>query len=543
MIPVTVVLVALVALRIAYADRALPGTTLAGEDVGGESPDEIRARVERLADRTIVVAAGDRRIRLRTPESGLALDVDGTVDRVMDAGRDGALAGLFSTVSGLVSSREAGIEARIDDAALQRAVGTVARSVGRKAFPGAIEVDPEFLEVRAVAPRSGRSLDTDDLRARLRRAMTSGTAAIDARVRVTRVATRQEVEAVAQEAQDFLDAPVRFTGLGKPLELPAARIAPVLRLSTAGGEGRVALGTSAQELEAFVAGLAERRDRAARDAELSAPGRSVIVDGKGDLTWRPRRADVEVVREARSGRGVDRPAAAKAIDAAIRAGEHEIALPVVRTEPKVTARDARRLTRLIGTFTTRYVPGQPRVTNIRRIARTVDGTLVAPGAQFSLNGRVGPRTKEGGYVEAPFIADGKLEPSVGGGVSQFSTTLYNAAYFAGLKIDTHTPHSIFIDRYPAGREATLNFPSIDLRWTNDTDAPVLVRTFTDADSVTVSLYGDNGGRRVRAETGERRPVPGGDFVITVTRHIRFADGRTAQDSFTSRYDELDEEDE
>lgn len=539
-IPVTVVLVALVALRIAYADRALPGTTLAGEDVGGEDRDELRARVERLADRTIVVAAGDRRIRLRTPESGLAIDVEGTVDRVLDTGRDGLLGGLFTTPAGIVSSREAEVDARIDDVALGRAVGTVARSVGRRAFPGAIEVDPEFLEVRAVAPRSGRSLDTDDLRARLRRAMTSGTAAIDARVRVTRVATREEVEAVAQEAQDFLDAPVRFTGLGKPLELPAARIAPVLRLSTA-GEGRVALGTSAKELDAFVAGLAERRDRAARDAVLSAPGRSVLLEDKGDVSWRPRRADVRVVREARSGRGVDRPAAAKAIDAAVRAGEHEIELPVTRTEPKVTARDARKLTRLIGTFTTRYVAGQPRVTNIRRIARTVDGTLVAPGAQFSLNGRVGPRTKAGGYVEAPFIADGKLEPSVGGGVSQFSTTLYNAAYFAGLKIDTHTPHSIFIDRYPAGREATLNFPSIDLRWTNDTDAPVLVRTFTDENSVTVSLYGDNGGRRVRAETGERRPFPGGDFVITVTRHIRFADGREAQDSFTSRYEKLDED--
>ena len=121
-------------------------------------------------------------------------------------------------------------------------------------------------------------------------------------------------------------------------------------------------------------------------------------------------------------------------------------------------------------------------------------------------------------------------------VSQFSTTLYNAAYFAGLQIDGHRPHSFFIDRYPAGRESTLNFPDIDMTWTNDTDAPVLIRTFTDEGSVTVSLYGDNGGRRVRASSGEREPYPGGNFKITVTRVVRYPGGRVARQPFQSRYE-------
>ena len=86
--------------------------------------------------------------------------------------------------------------------------------------------------------------------------------------------------------------------------------------------------------------------------------------------------------------------------------------------------------------------------------------------------------------------------------------MYNAAYFAGLQVDTHQPHSLYIDRYPPGREATLNFPDIDLKWTNDTDVPVLVRTFTRRRCVTVSLYGDNGGRRVSAKPGARSRRPG-----------------------------------
>lgn len=73
-------------------------------------------------------------------------------------------------------------------------------------------------------------------------------------------------------------------------------------------------------------------------------------------------------------------------------------------------------------------------------------------------------------------------------------------------------------------------------WTNNTEAPVLVRSSTTDTSVTVSLYGDNGGRRVQALTGPRQPVAGGDFRITVTRVIRFPGGETTRESFTTTYE-------
>ena len=75
-----------------------------------------------------------------------------------------------------------------------------------------------------------------------------------------------------------------------------------------------------------------------------------------------------------------------------------------------------------------------------------------------------------------------------------------------------------------------------MTWTNDTDAPVLIRTFTDEGSVAVSLYGDNDGRRVRASSGEREPYPGGNFKITVTRVVRYPGGRVARQPFESRYE-------
>jgi vancomycin resistance protein YoaR len=175
------------------------------------------------------------------------------------------------------------------------------------------------------------------------------------------------------------------------------------------------------------------------------------------------------------------------------------------------------------------------VTNIQRIAKSIDRTIIAPGQQFSLNGLAGERTLAKGYVEAPFIAGNKIEPSVGGGVSQFSTTMYNAAYFAGLQIDAHQPHSLYIDRYPPGRESTLNFPDIDMKWTNDTDVPILIRTYADDAGVTVTLYGDNGGRKVTAEPGSREPNPGGNFSITVTRKITYPGGRVVTQPSTTKY--------
>lgn len=176
------------------------------------------------------------------------------------------------------------------------------------------------------------------------------------------------------------------------------------------------------------------------------------------------------------------------------------------------------------------------MTNIQQMAAVIDGTVIGPGEQFSLNGIAGERTKERGYKSAPSIAgENELVDTVGGGVSQFSTTVYNAAYFAGVQIDTHTPHSFYISRYPPGREATLDFGSIELLWTNDTGSPIVVRSSASDTSVTVSLYGGNGGRRVRAVSGPRTTVPGRDFDITVTRVIRYSDGEVEREDFTTSY--------
>ena len=132
---------------------------------------------------------------------------------------------------------------------------------------------------------------------------------------------------------------------------------------------------------------------------------------------------------------------------------------------------------MTGQFTT-YFPYLPyRNINIGRAAALINGTLLKPGDVFSLNQIVGERTASNGFTEGYIIKDGRFRKELGGGVSQSATTTFNAMFFAGLKDVEHKPHGLFIDRYPAGREATVAWPSLDLKFQNDTKYGVLVQAY------------------------------------------------------------------
>jgi hypothetical protein len=160
----------------------------------------------------------------------------------------------------------------------------------------------------------------------------------------------------------------------------------------------------------------------------------------------------------------------------------------------------------VSSFTTFFSCCEPRVTNIRRMARQIDEYVVMPGETFSVDRIAGPRTTSKGYVPAPYMQSGTGHCcAIGGGVSQFGTTMFNAIFWGGYEIVDHQPHSGWISRYPLGIEATLVYSSIDLKFRNDTVTPIYVRTSTTSTSLTVELWGNQGGWRVRGShsTGNR----------------------------------------
>jgi len=310
-----------------------------------------------------------------------------------------------------------------------------------------------------------------------------------------------------------------------------------------------------------------------------APLRSYLAPRRAALTTHPVDAELLIdvttdevtIKPGRSAQEPDPEALAARVDQAARSGVRAASLPYRDgAEPDETTAEIEALgvTGLIGEFTTPHHCCEPRVTNIHLIADATDGALVMPGEVFSLNAHVGQRTTEKGYVRAPAIIMGELECcdspiNIGGGTSQWTTTLYNAAFFAGLEDVFHQPHSEVITRYPEGREATLGWPEPDLKFRNNTGNAIIIRaTYTDT-SVTAKIYGDNGGLKVEAglsgrynytgiitryernpalECGTERVKSGGSggWSVDYFRYIFFSNGRPTTEKWTWHYAGLTE---
>ena len=205
----------------------------------------------------------------------------------------------------------------------------------------------------------------------------------------------------------------------------------------------------------------------------------------------------------------------------------------------------------VSTFTTQFPYNPPRTNNMKIAAAALNGTIVRPGAGFSLNGMLGERTPAKGYLQAPVIYAGRLEQAYGGGVSQVSTTLFNAVFFSGVRIEQHTPHSFYISRYPEGREATLSWPAVDQKWTNDSGFAILINSYLKGSDITVTFFGTKKWD-MEAVKGPRRNVvqpknivddrpgcvpqsPNPGFDVTVTRIFKKNGAQVKTVPFNTHY--------
>jgi vancomycin resistance protein YoaR len=358
-------------------------------------------------------------------------------------------------------------------------------------------------------------------------------------VRAEPAATAADLSAARRAFHVATSAPVTLRVAGRDVVVPPAKLAELLELPT-GGETRVALGRAADR---WLTGLSDRVNRPPADA-----------------TFAVRSGGIDVV-PARKGRTLDLAASRSAVERAIFSETARRASLVVATaEPQRTTAEAHAMgiTGVVGSYTTTYGGTPGRLHNVQLVAELIDGALVAPGARFSFNQTTGERNASKGFEEAPVIINGELQSGIGGGVCQVSTTLFNAVFEAGLSIERRSNHALYISHYPQGRDATVNYPDLDLVFTNDTDKWLLVRTFVGAGSLTVNLYGTPQDRRVETETAPLRvdgKVPWkridddsmfkGEKVVerfgapprstSVTRRVYASDGTLMYDTTWSSY--------
>ncbi len=188
-----------------------------------------------------------------------------------------------------------------------------------------------------------------------------------------------------------------------------------------------------------------------------------------------------------------------------------------------------------GEFTTNFKAGEDRVINIARIAELTRGAIIEPGQQFSVNEYVGPRTMAKGFVPAGMILNGVFVDSVGGGVSQYATTLFNAVFFAGLDFVRYQSHTIYLSRYPYGREATVSYPAPDLVFENNTPYGVMLWPTTTDTSITVRLYSTPW--VLSEQTGQWTRAVGTSCTRVTTERTRtwLEDGRIETDTVGAQY--------
>ncbi|GAB1512139.1 VanW family protein [Actinophytocola sp. KF-1] len=451
------------------------GVSVVGVDVGGESHEDaeriLRDRIEPRLAEPVQVRGGDVEVEVNAADAGLSIDWEATL-----AHTGAQPLNPITRLTSFFSTQEMGVVTRTDDKKLDAAVKALQPKIDRKPAEGTVKF--EGVKPVAVAPKPGQQLDVAGARQALVDHWAGGKP-VQLPVSVTKVKTTAAgvQKAVDEIAKVAVSGPVVVHGQGKDATIEPAVIAKALVFKPA-DDGGLTASVDQKKLVAAVGPQLKSTEVEGKDAEIvfssGAPTVEPSVDGKG-VDWAKTLKPIMDVLKKTDGR--------------------ELKATYAPKPAKVTTEAANKLgiKEVIGEFTTQGFAADSGI-NIRTVAAEVNGAIVKPGETFSLNGHTGPRTAAEGYVEAGVIKEGAPGREVGGGISQFATTLYNAAYFAAMEDAGHKEHSYYISRYPAAREATVfqdhaGNSVIDLKFKNTSDTGVAIQTIWTPSTITVKLWG------------------------------------------------------
>lgn len=352
--------------------------------------------------------------------------------------------------------------------------------IGMPPFPGAIEV----VDGRATAryPEVGVAVDREEATRLLTEGLADRTSEVIAipTVRTIPLTTEADLDSAAALANVWIGNAITLTAPSGDVDVvfTSADLANALR-SDVDLDGTITLGFDEAVIDSILLNQRDSLEAAPVDARLEIDGYDVLVV------------------PGRNGTLIDSSATVATLEELAPTSTRRGPLPVEEgAEPEVTTADLEALgiEHMVVQFTTYHDCCQARVTNIQLIADEIDGAIVLPGEVFGINDHVGERTAEKGYLDAGSIVRGELVESVGGGISQFATTLYNTVFWGGYEDVRHKPHSFYFSRYPEGIESTVSYPAPEMSFRNDTDSALLLKTAYTDTSITVRIFGENDGR-------------------------------------------------
>lgn len=462
--------VLVVALGGAYAagyvlagDNLPRNTVIEGVKVGGLTAETAQAKLrEGLADRAaapLTITAGEAVLQATPADLGLGVDYAASVA----AAGGGRTVNPVEIIEILFGGLNLPATVTVDQTALDAQLTKLAEQVDLAPVDAALAYDKGKPKVTPAV--DGRSLQPGE----------TGDAIQAAYLRATTVAavvTTTDPEVTTAEAEAVV-ATIGTPAISHPVKVEVGdrgtiTIEPetiVKSLSFVSKDGELTPRLDAKKLSA---GAAAELDKLKLSKAQNA--RFTIKQG-----GKPK-----IVKSV-DGEGVDPDQLAQAVLPVLSRTDDRIAsVDITKKAATFTTDDAKAagVKEVTGKFTT-YFPGSAyRYNNIGKAAKLINGTYVAPGETFSLNARLGERTPQAGWMKGGGIANGKIDPNIyGGGISQATTTLFNAVFFAGLEDVYHKPHSLYFSRYPMGREATLDWKSVDMKFKNDSEYGVLLQAW------------------------------------------------------------------
>ena len=528
------------------------GTTVSGVDVSGLSPKEAHERIgkgvgDQLAQ-PVTLTVGQGSSELVPAKSGISVDTDASVKKLTGFTLNPL------TLAQRLGGQHTDAVIRVDSTALRGALEDRVDTMANGAVSATVTLDG----TKPVTTPASNGIGLD-VEASLKRiggtwplgkktlAMAEGTA--------TPAITDEEASAFVDGTLTPLlssGLTVNTAGAGAQSKNPGAAAAfspqdtaEMLKISSEGGT-----------LSATFDPTALRDAIVARVGQVETPAQNATWKIDGSATGAPGARPQYV--PAAQGKTIDTAALSasllKAGTSATDVAGRTVTLPMVVSEPTVkTPQNEWGISEAIGEFATPYNAGDaPRTQNLTRGAELVNGTVVKPGEVFSLEKTLGEVDYEHGFADAGVISNGQHVDSLGGGLSQVATTVFNAGFEAGMDDTEHHAHQYYFDRYPAGREATLWTGKLDVKFTNSTSHAVLVQAWLDGEQIHVRMWStkyydvsitSSDRFNFRPVSTERKSGPGCEpysggnpgFDITVTR-TRKHDGKALPDDvLTTQY--------
>lgn len=549
-----------------YAGRIFPGVSVAGVDVSGLTPSDAAVKLSQTLSYPItgqILFRDGEKAWVATPaELGMVFDPSSSARTAYDLGRSG---GLFGALAGQVRAGGSGVEVPpvivFDQRVAFRYLSQIANQINQPLMEASFALDGT--NVIATPGQIGRELKMEAtliyLAAQLQ-TFSDGEVPLVVQELQPQVL---DVSAASETARQILSQPLTLVipnaaqGDPGPYVYNQQIIANMLGVQRVDNGVQVAL--NQKGLRDLLVPIKTQVDRQAADAKF------IFNDDTRQL---------DVMAPSAVGRSLEIEASINAINEAVLRGEHTISLVINETQPKVPATATGQelgITELVHAETSYfYGSSAERIQNIQAAAARFHGVLVAPGETFSMGETMGDVSLDNGFAEALIIYGGRTIKGVGGGVCQVSTTLFRAVFNAGYPVVERTPHAYRVGYYEqgpsggsdsrlAGLDATVYFPLVDFKFTNDTPYWILMETYMGSSSLTWKLYSTKDGRTVSWDTtGITNVVPappptyeenpelrknemkqvdwaanGAD--VTVTRTVMKDGALYFQDQFTTHY--------